>query len=155
MPAAHRGFAGSTQRRPLPSLVALATLLAGAGCRNADPRIFPDPLDPSGGTISLSRQVQPIFNLNCVPCHGGASPEMNLSLEPGRLYDPALGAVGVPSRELPPLFRIEPGASRSSYLVHKITGRGIVGDRMPVGGALSVEEIDVIREWIDDGAPNN
>jgi mono/diheme cytochrome c family protein len=137
------------------AVLLLATALAA--CENPDPRLFPDPFDPGdgGGTISLERHVQPIFTLHCIACHGGSSPEAQLALESGRLYDPAIGAVGVASWELPSLLRIEPAASDRSYLVRKITGSGIVGDRMPPGGALSPQEIDVIREWIDEGAPNN
>jgi len=136
---------------------ALASMLLLAACENPDPHLFPDPFDPGdgGGTVSLKRQVQPLFTLHCIACHGGANPEAQLSLESGRLFDPVIGAVGVESWEQPPLLRIEPGASDRSYLVHKLTGSGIVGERMPVGGALRPEEIDVIREWIDDGAPDN
>jgi hypothetical protein len=137
--------------------VALASMLLFSACENPDPHLFPDPFNPGdgGGTISLKRQVQPLFTLHCISCHGGASPEAQLTLESGRLYDPVLGAVGVASWEQPPLLRIEPAASDRSYLVHKITGSGIIGERMPVGGALSPQEIDVIREWIDEGALDN
>ena len=132
-------------------------MLVLAACENPDPHLFPDPFDPGegGGAISLALQVQPIFTLHCIACHGGASPEAQLTLESGRLFDPVVGAVGVASWEQPALNRIEPAASDRSYLVRKITGSGIVGDRMPPGGALSPQEIDVIREWIDDGARDN
>jgi hypothetical protein len=153
-------FPGVPTRRAARVAARAALLLLAASlaaCENPDPRLFPDPLDPGdgGGTISLARQVQPIFTLHCIACHGGAGPEAGLTLESGRLYDPVLGAVGVASWEQPSLQRIEPAASERSYLVRKITGRGIVGDRMPLGGALSPQEIDVIREWIDEGAPDN
>lgn len=44
----------------------------------------------------------------------------------------------------------------TSYLVHKIEGRpGIVGSRMPQGGALTPEQITAIRQWLLNGAMNN
>ncbi len=142
--------------RAVTRLAAILLAALPAACENPDPHIFPDPLDPGGGgTVSLARDVQPLFTLHCVGCHGGASPEAQLTLESGRLYDRTLGAVGVASWELPPLLRIEPGASDRSYLVRKLTGDGIVGERMPLGGSLSPGEIEIIREWIDDGARDN
>ena len=83
-----------------------------------------------------------------------------MSLEAGGIYDPVLGAVGVASREAPGLKRIDPGSSLSSYLVAKLEDKqasvGGIGDRMPLGAPpLDPIEIQVIREWIDQGAQDN
>ena len=50
-----------------------------------------------------------------------------------------------------------PGDANGSYLIHKLEGRSdIVGSRMPLGGPfLAQADIDVIRTWIAQGAPNN
>ena len=48
---------------------------------------------------------------------------------------------------------MQPGNPDNSYLVHKIEGRAAVGARMPLGGApLPQASIDLIRQWIQDGA---
>ncbi|MCI0658991.1 MAG: hypothetical protein L0170_18210 [Acidobacteria bacterium] len=83
-----------------------------------------------------------------------------MSLESGKIFDPVVGAVGVPSQEAPGLKRIDPGSSVSSYLVAKLEGNqttvGGTGDRMPLGSPpLDPIEIQVIREWIDQGAQDN
>ena len=61
--------------------------------------------------------------------------------------------VDVGSLEVPALFRVDPGDPDNSYLIHKLEGTQAVGVRMPAGGPLLPQEtIDVIREWIEQGA---
>src|SRR6266853_1583439 len=62
--------------------------------------------------------------------------------------------VGVPSNEEPGLLRVHPGVPDSSYIVLKLEGSSaILGAQMPFGGPpLPQSTIDVIRQWISDGA---
>ncbi len=65
--------------------------------------------------------------------------------------------VGTPSIDVPSLNRIEPGDPDASYAFLKVTNRqsevGGAGNRMPpTGFALPEDDIDLIREWIEDGA---
>lgn len=55
------------------------------------------------------------------------------------------------------LNRVEPGQPDDSYLIRKLEGGpGIVNNRMPLGGPfLDQQTIDMVRQWISDGAPNN
>ena len=56
------------------------------------------------------------------------------------------------------LDRIEPNDPDNSYLVRKIEGGpGISGGRMPAGGAppLDPSVIQIVRDWVSAGAPNN
>ena len=135
-----------------------------AGCTNGDAvlGVSRDVPPPAGIPISLSRDIQPIFNKNCTfsGCHAGTLPAQNLSLEAGKTFDPILGPVSVPSTEAPTLKRIEPGNSVGSYLVHKLEGTqasfGGSGDQMPQGAApLAGVEIQLIKDWIDQGAQDN
>jgi len=42
----------------------------------------------------------------------------------------------------------------NSYLIHKLEGTSALGTRMPEGGPfLDQATIDVVRLWIDSGAP--
>ncbi|NNE45914.1 MAG: hypothetical protein HKN37_04555 [Rhodothermales bacterium] len=78
-------------------------------------------------------------------------PESQLNLEPGQSY---ANLVNVRSVGLRSLFRVHPGRADSSYLVRKLTGDGIVGDRMPYTRTpLPDSVVNVIRAWIDSGAP--
>ncbi len=120
-----------------------------------------DGLEP--GAISFSLDIQPIFNDNCIDCHAGAGAPQGLDLRAQFSFE---NLVGVESNEIPSDLRVNPGNSDpcegGSYLVEKISGCPLgsgmprVGERMPLGGPfLSEDEIMLIMEWIDLGAPNN
>jgi hypothetical protein len=54
------------------------------------------------------------------------------------------------------VLRVNPGNPTLSYIIQKLEGSpGISGQRMPFGGPyLDQPTIDVIAQWITDGAPN-
>ena len=119
-----------------------------------------NPTSSSGGNISFSSQVQPIFTQNCAlsGCHAGqiTTPiAINEILSAGQAYN---NIVNVKSQENPSYFRVTPISSDSSYLYMKITGDSRIGStaRMPYGKApLSNSDIQTIKSWIDQGAQNN
>jgi hypothetical protein len=106
--------------------------------------------------VTLSGHVQPVFTARCSSstCHGGARPQAGLSLESGRAH---AALVGVPSRCTDGKLLVAPGDVSASYLVNKVTGIGIcAGMRMPLrADPLSPAEIQTIRNWICNGAPND
>ncbi len=55
------------------------------------------------------------------------------------------------------LRQVAPGSPASSYLINKLTGVDMcAGSVMPkAGGELPKAQIDLIRGWICQGAPNN
>lgn len=137
------------------ALVVLALLCAG--CANGDAAIgLPPVVAPPTGPVSLERDVQPIFTANCAlaGCHGGSSPQLGLDLSAGHAY---ASTVNVPSAEIPSLQRVDPGQSDLSYLILKVEGDpSIIGVRMPADGTpLPGPTVRIIRDWIDQGAPDN
>jgi mono/diheme cytochrome c family protein len=98
---------------------------------------------------SLSRQVQPIFDANCVACHQAGAAQQGLVLESGI----AFRNVGKRSSEAA-LNLIEAGKPDASYLLQKLNGNG-QGARMPLGGALDPADTETIRLWILGGAKND
>jgi CHRD domain/Bacterial Ig domain len=107
--------------------------------------------------VSFADIQAQVFSPNCSGCHtgptGGILPGgMNLSSKANSYA----ALVNVPSLEVS-LDRVEPGNPDASYLIRKLEGGpGISGDRMPQGGPfLNQATIDMIRQWISDGAPNN
>ena len=89
-----------------------------------------------------------------VGCHAGPNPQQGQNLEGANAY---ANIVNVPSTEMPSLKRVMPGDAANSYLFMKITGApGIIGSQMPLaGGPLTAGDIELIRQWINAGAPNN
>jgi hypothetical protein len=92
-----------------------------------------------------------VFDQLCISCHIGATaPGGGLRLDDANAF--AL-LVGVSSTQNPALLRIDPGNPDDSYLIDKLEGTQTTGGRMPLGGtAIPQADIDVIRQWISDGA---
>jgi hypothetical protein len=99
----------------------------------------------------FARDVQPIFDANCVLCHGF---DGNLNLGVGVSYDNLVGVQAFSSA----LLRVAPGNVATSYLYVKLTGPcpGPVcnGRRMPQGApSLPAAQLQVMHDWITAGAP--
>lgn len=92
---------------------------------------------PTG--VSFSKDVQGIFNLNCVSCHNGA---ITLDLTLGNSYDALLNG-----------NYIVPFEPNNSVLVNSLKGNGQAV--MPPSGSLETAEINKVVQWINEGAENN
>ena len=91
-----------------------------------------------------------VFTPICVACHAGATAPLGLRLDSANSY--AL-LVGIASGEEPSLLRVEPGDPNNSYIIQKLEGTASTGGRMPLNGTpLSQADINMIRQWITDGA---
>ena len=126
----------------------LSAFIILSGCEHADP------LDSDGIEPTLESIQANIFNTSCAisGCHAGANAAMRLDLSEGAAR---ANLVGVESREVPDLLRVDPGNPDDSYLVIKIEGTDprLTGSRMPLNGQpLSADKIAVVREWIAGGA---
>lgn len=104
---------------------------------------------------SLKRDIQPIFDDNCVACHQTGSAQQGLVLEAGKSFG---NLVGVKSQESA-LNYVEPGKPDKSYLILKLTGKhqeiGGSGAAMPLGDALVPTQISAIERWVAAGAKDN
>jgi hypothetical protein len=132
----------------------MLAILALAGCAGSgeglDENGRPDTGGPPPLTADFDSIQQNVFTPICTGCHAGAAAPLGLQLTAGVSY---AQLVGVPSVEVTSLLRVAPGDPDPSYLVQKIEGTAEVGDRMPQGGPpLPQATIDVIRQWIVDGA---
>ena len=86
------------------------------------------------GAVDYNTEIQPIFNANCGNCHlGNSSGGVNLSSYENTMSSDV----------------ITPESHQQSVLWNEVN----TGD-MPAGNnsALSDEEIDLISQWIDEGA---
>ncbi len=118
-------------------------LLMLAGCESSQPG------------PGFEQLVVPILNRHCVMCHmlDGAQGELSLHPQP---YAAIVGKASVQSD----LLLVTPGDVEGSYLYHKL-----VGSHLQVGGEgasmpyqrdlLETKDIDVIKQWITQGARDN
>ena len=103
---------------------------------------------------TLSRIQEEIFTPTCATagCHSGNNPPDGLLLTAGDAWSNIVDVDAVQMN----LKRIAPGDPDNSYLVRKIQGTGIVANRMPLGAPpLSQQEIDLVRQWVLEGAADN
>lgn len=128
----------------------MLSLVSLAACQRDQP-VGPDTGVPLEAKFSSIQEN--ILTPKCVNrgCHPPAGP---MSLEKGQAYNNLVNQAsgyGMP--------RVDPSNADNSALYLKVKGDARVGgvqNRMPLGfPALSSEEIQVIRDWINAGAPNN
>ena len=93
-------------------------------------------------TIDYARQVQPIFN-ECAVCHSGDAASAGLHLDTG-----ANALKGSDSGKV-----IIPGNAKGSLLVQRISDT--TGNQMPPSDMLTKEQIQIITDWINQGANFN
>ena len=87
--------------------------------------------------VDYNTEIQPIFNDNCGNCHlGSSSGGLNLSD-----YNNLMSSDVV-----------IPGDHQNSELYDRITRLDSEQGDMPPTGSLSQEQIDLIAQWIDEGA---
>jgi len=118
------------------TLLLLAPVLALMGCEQKP--------------VSYSADVRPILDKYCMRCHGEGGKGAEASGLRMDDYDSLMkGTKHGPV--------IKPGDSFTSVLVMLVENRADPSLRMPHddGAAPSKEEIEVLKEWIDQGAKNN
>lgn len=113
----------------------------------------PPPPPPSGGGFNpvFSEVQSNVFTPSCATagCHSGSSPAASLNLEAANSH---AMLVGIAATQDSGVQRVNPGNPNLSYLITKLEGPGATGEQMPPGNPLPQADIDVIRQWITDGA---
>jgi hypothetical protein len=133
------------------SSLAVCAVLVLAGCSDLGDKVDDGPLAPPPDTVSYVTDIQPIFDLNCVGCHGlGGLAGLDLRAGFSRA-----ALVGVTATEID-LPRVDPGSPQTSWLYLKLTGTQTVGDPMPFGGfPLPAATVALVEQWIVEGAHDN
>lgn len=122
-------------------------------------------------TVSFSQDIVPMFVESCTACHGGeeaTSGSAGLNLEGPFAYDNLVNVLARPFRPAEgeevekEFYRVTPGVPEVSYLLHKLLGTQTIvggsGGQMPRGSDAvpwTAEQIDLVRQWILAGAPDN
>jgi hypothetical protein len=124
---------------------------------DAPPPCFPldGPSEVDGSPVSFSGRVLPLLQICAAfECHGSLAG--GLDLRPGQQYSSLVGRAAGECAD--GRLYVDPGHSDRSYFLDKLRGSicHCQGERMPLGGPyLAPDDLAAIREWIDDGAPNN
>jgi hypothetical protein len=125
------------------ALSGLATLFS-VGCGTGDP------IEPTMASIHDKIMQR---SCNSEACHGGSVPEGDLDLSTAESSYAAL--VGHPSDVEPSFTRVVAGDPDNSLLYMVLLGPVGSLDQMPPGFELAADEVEAVRQWIEDGAENN
>ena len=131
--------------RSVPAFVLLTTL----ACASED--------EPEAAT--MARVQQEVFDVGCnvSTCHSATAKAGDLVLEPGVAHDQLVEVPAFQQQAAAEgLIRVVPGDPDASFLIAKCRGgiESIYGEPMPWGGdALEEDRLELLREWILDGAP--
>ncbi|RLD25983.1 MAG: hypothetical protein DRI75_12515 [Bacteroidetes bacterium] len=99
-----------------------------------------EPIRPPNLDVSFANNIQPIFNTHCISCHNGT---LNPDLREGNSYN--FLTITDPDS-------VVPNDADGSELYQRLIG---VGNIMPPSGALSNNDVSLVRDWINQGALNN
>ena len=108
--------------------------------------------DDATPPASFANDVMPLF-AGC-SCHMTGNPSAAFSLEANAAY---ANMVDVASTLMGSMDRVEPGDPENSFVLLKVRDASPpAGDQMPPPGPyLSQPEIDLITQWINEGALDN
>lgn len=135
------------------------------GCGDDDPTGPPQLADCSSvadttqaATVSYANDIFPLFepqkyNCNSSGCHGSPLVSSNFSVS---TYDDLF--VQGDEASAMNICSIKPGEPDASYLYLKMKGQvgTIQGERMPLGGPMvTQDDLDLVHDWILEGARNN
>ncbi len=136
-------------------LAALALVLLG---------LHPRVMQAQSSTLG---DIQLLFNGSCTfsSCHDASSPAANLDLSGSAsdIYNALVGQNPVNPSALGKGYRlVDPGQPENSFLLRKLARSAWddyypleagEGNPMPSSGALAHEDIELVRQWIQFGAP--
>ena len=97
-------------------------------------------ITPPNNDVSFATDIQPIFNAECASCHNGS---LDPDLSEGNSY--IFITVTDPDQ-------VVPNDADGSELYQRLIG---IGNIMPPSGALSNTDINLVKDWINQGAKNN
>lgn len=133
------------------ALVTLPMVMAGCSDHGLDPVGDGSGGDPGPAPVSFAAEVQPIFAASCLNCHGVGG-NAGLDLTPEVAW---ANLVGVQATNYAPRLLVMSGSPESSVLFLKLSGDTSTGSRMPLGGSLGRDTIELVRQWILEGALDN
>ncbi|MFO1248843.1 MAG: DUF1549 domain-containing protein [Alphaproteobacteria bacterium] len=125
-----------------PVTLAIVAVLATATAIVASTLAVRPSTDPH--KVDFNRDIRPIFNANCIACHGGVKQAGGVSFS---YRDQVLGK----AKSGRPI--VVPGSPRASEVIARVTSAD-PELRMPLHGKpLQPQQIALLKQWIEEGAP--
>lgn len=117
-------------------------------------------ISPPPQMVSFRNQLLPLITSTtdgCIStqCHDSVMPQQGLDLTASKAY---ADIVNVTASQCSSEKLISPGSPNTSYLITKLVGSGtcFTGTKMPkTEAAFTAAQIQLFRDWVTNGAPNN
>ena len=131
-------------------ILALTVGILGGCSKKESPKPAPAPgtMPPPAQkqNVTFAADIKPIFDKACVDCHGPKKHKGDLRVDTAEAT--------IQGSENGPVFEV--GKSEFSLMISNIARLGIEDDWMPPVDdkheALTLEEVALVRAWIDQGA---
>jgi mono/diheme cytochrome c family protein len=95
----------------------------------------------NSNAVDYQKEIQPIFQRNCIKCHGNEEEKGRFNLEEGEI-----------EKHIKASGEIRPGNAEKSVLYELLIEEDEEERMPPKKGPLPDEQIALIKQWIDDGA---
>jgi hypothetical protein len=118
------------------ALLFAVLLIAGCGSQPAAPKA------ETTAEVSFAKDIQPMFNRSCMPCHSGGPDAQSKYVVTS--YD---GVMGTGKDSVPNVCT----GNADSSLVCRLLKAG----KMPPTGPLSPAQVELVNKWVAQGAKNN
>ncbi len=130
----------------------VAVLLMSALAMGCNPEVGPEPSDEP---VTFQRVQDEVLSGSCggSGCHGAVTAAGGLDLDSEGAYEQLFNApCDNELATIEGLVRVAAGKPESSFLYVKLTDPRGMGEVMPPFGALSEDEVELVRRWIEGGA---
>lgn len=117
----------------------LILLLSLSSCYYDEEVVIPEVEPDPDVVVSFANEIQPIFTRECAFCHPVAAPP---DLTEGNSYEDIINVDIVP-------FDLDASVLYQTLITTD------PNELMPPGGALSNEDINLVKSWIEQGALDN
>src|SRR5947207_9610669 len=128
-------------------LAIFALAFVGLNCGVTRAKISPEQVKqlPAAAQhkVDFAKEIKPIFEASCIKCHGRGRTKGDLSIESRETL--IKGGESGPA--------IMPGKSEESHLIELVTSLDPDSVMPQKGKRLTLEQIGLLRAWIDQGAP--
>lgn len=131
-------------------LILVALMLTFVSCEDQITTTCEDGQLPENLAVTFSHVQHYVFDSYCVSCHSGAAAQGGLDLSAGQSYMNLIDRVASSSGAK----RVVPGDRDNSYLMKRLTGSDGFST-MPPAGKIDQRFIDLVGNWIDQGAEKN
>jgi len=109
---------------------------------------------PNNTSVTFTSVQKEVFDKSCAlaGCHSGVDAAAGMNLSAGSAYANLINIVSVRNAIF---VRVQPGNSANSFIIKMLRNTGENTRIMPPSGTLNESSIQLVENWINNGAKND